>query len=550
MFLSDISTYSFLVWISAAITASFGLIVYIGGPNRSSRAFLSVVLSLAVWMTLVGAFISSATIETATIFVKFAYLSGLINSASFFYFFLIYPSDDKPPRYILPILSAIILVNAYIFIFTDLVINQAYSIEHFVRYGWTTGPLWWLFYAIFYTFFIGGISFVIRVIPRLKEIRQRHNIKYMLISVLVVLTPPTLMNIILPQFGHFEWIWLGPTLGIGWIAILAYSIIRFRQMDIRTFTTEILNVALIIIFFTNIFTDISIGVWGRVLTFLIFLVISYYIIRLGSRVDDLNRNLQSKVEEQTKEIHDLYETEKKSRQELERLNEAKDQFILITQHHLRTPLTQVKWTLETLRSRTSIDETYVRDIDDALGSVGQLNHLMEDFLNISELKAGQKILTIESASFLPIIENILKEWKSEVQMMALNIDLPRSTHLWPDIPIDISRIRELLYIVVQNAVKYNEQGGRIVFEPSQEAESFVLKITNTGIGIDPADLASLFTGVFNRGATAMSANPLGMGMGLTFAQYIAKAHKGSISVTSDGIGKGASVTIRMPLRGE
>ena len=547
MILSDISNYSVIIWIAAAITASFGLIVYIGGPNRSSRVFLATVMSMASWTAAVGFFIASAYVDIATSFVKIAYFCGLLVAMSFFYFFLVYP-DNRQPKVWAPLsMLAITAAFGYLFFFTDAIVAQAHPVGTLVRWGWSFGPFWWVFYLFFYPLFFGGVVQVFRTIPRLKELRDRRNLRYMIISVLVVITPPTVANIILPQFQIFDWIWLGPILSVGWISVIAYSMARFKQLDIRTFTTEILNVALIIIFFANIFSSFSGGIVGRTITFVVFSVISYYIIRLGARVDDLNRNLKSKVGEQTKEIQGLYEVEKSARVELERLNEAKDQFIMITQHHLRTPLTQIKWSLEALQSEHSADAPLAQEIHETIGSVEQINHILDNFLNISELKVGKDILNLQPASLLPLIAETLNELAPQIEAKELSVTYPAQEGAWPMILIDSGRMKEVLFIILHNAVAYNVASGSISIHPAIDGSMFRVTVSNTGLGIDLAEQKALFTEKFSRTAAAIRVHPLGMGMGLTFARYIMKAHKGTLEITSEGQGKGAQAVIQLPI---
>lgn len=547
MILTDITNYTVVIWIAAAITASLGLIVYFGGSTRSSRMFLVTVLTVAAWTATVGAFMVSSTVDIATFFVKMAYFVGTMTAVAFFSFFLVYPEDKKQKPIVWAAIWSVIVALAYVYFYTDISISHAHAVDYAVRYGWDYGSFPLFFYATAYPFFTGGLYLLWRKIRRIDELRVKRNLQYMGVSLLVFFVPPTVTNVIMPTFGYFQLIWIGPILSLGWVSVITYSIARFRQLDLRTFTSEILNVALIIIFFTNIFNSFSGSVLGRALTFVVFLVISVFIIRLGSKLDDFNRTLQSKVAEQTKEIQGLYEVEKKARLELEHLNEAKDQFILVTQHHLRTPITQIRWSLESFKSQRPDDASFQEDVGNALDTVDHLNHILENFLDIAQLQVGKSVLTLEKASLLPMVAESLQELSHDIHEMKLEISYPKDAKAWPDVLVDKSKVKEVVFVVIQNAVKYNRPGGTITVEPSVSGKTFNLTVTDTGIGISAADKSKLFNGVFTRNATAVKVNPLGMGMGLTFARYILRAHKGSLDIESEGKDKGAKVIVTMPL---
>jgi signal transduction histidine kinase len=265
-------------------------------------------------------------------------------------------------------------------------------------------------------------------------------------------------------------------------------------------------------------------------------------------LDTLNRNLERKVLEQTVEIRHALEAEKKARMELEKLNDAKDQFIMITQHHLRTPLTSVIWGLESVINNTSkaIGTEIKATIVGIKSSADRLMHIVDDFLNITAIKIGTSILNISSRSLRPAIEDILQELAGDVKRMNLTVSYPHNDADWPVLAIDYDKMREILFIVVDNAVRYNQEGGSLDISTKTPENLFELSVENTGIGITAEEKEKIGSALFYRGKYARKAYPVGMGIGLSVVKAIVRAHNGTFSIESKGVGKGAMVKIQIP----
>lgn len=381
----------------------------------------------------------------------------------------------------------------------------------------------------------------------------------MLIAVIVGLIPPTISHLILPLFGYFELNWFGPMSGILWVTIMTYSIIRYDQMNVRAVVTEVLAIAMSAIFFINIFIETPLGIYGRVAAFIVFLVLAYFLIRGTLReaaqreqLNDLNHNLEAKVAAQTTEIRKAYEMEKHARLELEKLNDAKDQFIMITQHHLRTPVNSVNWALEESLSGVygTVGAKLKPVLAETLASGKRLMRIVDDFLNITAIKIGTNILDISRKSLKPAIEDILAELKENIAKMRLTVSYSNDDKDWPVIAVDEGKMRESLFIVMENAVRYNRDGGSIAITTARRGDSgdrFEIVIENTGLGISEEESKKIGSALFYRGEYARKAYPIGMGVGLSVVKAIIRAHHGTFSIESRGKGEGAKVTVSLPI---
>jgi len=269
----------------------------------------------------------------------------------------------------------------------------------------------------------------------------------------------------------------------------------------------------------------------------------------NTTLSDLNANLAAKVAEQTKEIRHAFDLEKQARRDLEKLNETKDQFIMITQHHLRTPVTSIRWNLEAIRKGTygEAAPAMAKALADTDEAAARLTRIVDDFLSITALKAGGQILDTRKASLLPLVEDVLKELRMDIEQRHLAVAYPTAPADWPEAEIDAAKMREVVLIILENAVRYNRQGGRIDIATRTGDGTFEANITNTGIGIAANDRTKIFGSLFFRSAPARQAHPVGMGVGLSVARAIVRAHHGDISIESAGDQKGATVKMELPL---
>jgi signal transduction histidine kinase len=443
---------------------------------------------------------------------------------------------------------------AYLFFFTSTFIIDIYKIDGISVWAWNFGKLHLLFDISFCLLWIIALFKLFKVYKS-ETGKLKLNLKNMFLALFLGIIPPSLANIILPTFGNYSLNWFGPITSFIWISIVAYSIIKYRQMNVRTVIAEVLALGMTVIFFINIFINIYTGISVRVVVFGIFITLAIYLIRVSLReaklleeLHSLNTHLAEKVAEQTQEIKKSYELEKKARRDLEKLNETKDQFIMITQHNLRTPVTSIRWELESILSGAhgEISKELRETLEDTSTSVHRLIRIVDDFLNITALKIGSKILNISAESMKPLLDAVLKELRIDIEEMHLSVKYDQDEKNWPKIKIDSGKVREVLLIVMENAIRYNIDYGHISIENKIDGNLFEMTITNTGIGITDEENSNLFNRLFYRGKRSQAKNPTGMGVGLSVARAVMRAHHGDIIITSDGENKGAKVVLTLP----
>ena len=173
--------------------------------------------------------------------------------------------------------------------------------------------------------------------------------------------------------------------------------------------------------------------------------------------------------------------------------------------------------------------------------------IVDDFLNITAIKIGTNILNISKVSLKPAMDDILLELKGSIDKMRLMVSFPADGNSWPELPVDYDKMRESLFIIMENAVRYNEEGGSVKIATSRQEDRFVISVENTGLGISGEESTRIGNALFYRGDYARKAYPIGMGIGLSVVKAIIRAHHGTFSITSEGKGKGAKASVSLPI---
>lgn len=252
----------------------------------------------------------------------------------------------------------------------------------------------------------------------------------------------------------------------------------------------------------------------------------------------------------------VYEAERKTRLELETLDKSKNQFLLTTQHHLRTPLTIIKGHLEQLLKSEpeSLNPRMKQSLEKIDCSIDRLTKLVNEFLNVSQLEIGKGIFNLQLTQLKPILDDIVADLNPEIAKKKINVSFADNPMAWPDVLIDQTRFREALYILIDNAIKYNKEGGNIVFSSElkdyyldKTKKVFQLHIKDDGIGITDAEFSKLFNKYFSRGEEAEKAHVFGKGIGLVLAKNIIEAHNGRIWAESEGRSKGSKFIIELEI---
>ena len=228
---------------------------------------------------------------------------------------------------------------------------------------------------------------------------------------------------------------------------------------------------------------------------------------------------------------------------LESQRDLRKRLINDVSHELNTPLSVIQLEAKGLRDGLQTPESAS---DHIIQEVDRLRGLVTDLNWLAETDYGELRLTLEASSVDELLTAELDRWQPQSQARQVELSLQVAADL-PDMDLDRMRMSQALGNAVSNAIHCTEAGGIIVLRAGLESdEALAISITDDGIGIHAADLPHVFER-FYRTDQSRSRGIGGTGLGLAITRAIVEAHGGTITVASDGLGQGVTVTIRLPL---
>ena len=227
--------------------------------------------------------------------------------------------------------------------------------------------------------------------------------------------------------------------------------------------------------------------------------------------------------------------------EIIELDKLKEDFLSMAQHQLRTPITGVKWVLETLKSDSTLPKNTMDIIDSGLGGIKDSISIINKMLQTAEGKSNDIVLSKNDTNLVEVINEILKELRFVIQKKEVKVflDLPESLI----ISVDKDKLKAALNNLIDNAIKYSPNG-TVVLSLKQDDKLIRFIIKDNGIGISYDDLPYIFDRL-HRGKNAIMIEPDESGVGLYISKKIIKLHGGDITASSE-IGKGTTITVILP----
>ena len=228
---------------------------------------------------------------------------------------------------------------------------------------------------------------------------------------------------------------------------------------------------------------------------------------------------------------------------LRELDRLKDEFVALVSHELRTPLTSIIGYIELLQDEraTGMDADHFAGVIQR--NAERLLHLVDDLLFLSRMQSGELALEVCDTHLADIAAEAVREMRPEAGRK--DIELTIAAAVDPYLPVDPTRMAQLLGNLISNAVKFTPVGGKVEVTLAVEGNEAVLSVSDTGIGVPAADQEQIFERFFRAEAATQRVIP-GSGLGLTISKAIVDAHRGTITVRSDE-GHGSTFTVRLPL---
>ena len=242
--------------------------------------------------------------------------------------------------------------------------------------------------------------------------------------------------------------------------------------------------------------------------------------------------------------HDLLHQEEQARAAAEHASRMKDEFLAILSHELRSPLQGILGWLTVLREMRSDPEQRERALQAIERGVHQQAQLVNDILEMSRIVAGKLQIERENVELAAVVEDCIDQALPLAQRKGVDL---ASDVLKCDVVVgDRNRLRQSVTNLLANAIKFTPGGGRIEVRCHREGTDVVVVVRDTGAGIAPEFLPRIFDR-FSQGDVGARQSSGGLGLGLSIVRQIVELHGGSIRAESEGLGRGATFTMRVPL---
>ncbi len=512
------------------------LLVYFSNKKSQLNQLFCVMTFLALlWITF--AFISDipSQLPNSLIWNRLVYFILSLFFFTTFLFSFLFPKEQKRYLVLEKIIFFISVTIALVSLFTPLVIKDIESKD------WGTNLILGNFFPTFAMLgIIWLLSLIILFIRFLKlSSKEKIQTQYFFFGFSIFFIMNIVFNVVFPAIrGSYEFYQFGNFSIIFFLGYTAYAIIAKQLFGIKIILTETLIGIILVILFSQILTAQTL-LWrisyGIILA--LFCIFGYLLIK----------SVLSEIE-QRKTLAILNEKLQIAYKEVEKLSSAKSEFISIASHQIRTPLTAIKGYISMILEGYygKLVDKVKTPLENVYNSNEKLIKLVNDLLSISRIESGKVELELEECLIEEIVMRVINDLKITAEKKKLYLKLEKPTESLPKTTLDKNKIRQVILNLVDNAIKYTQKGGIMVNIKTIDSK-FQITIKDTGGGMSKKDLAKLF-GSFSRGVIGSQSHPEGAGLGLYIAKHFVEMHSGRIWAESDGIDKGSTFFIELPIR--
>lgn len=310
------------------------------------------------------------------------------------------------------------------------------------------------------------------------------------------------------------------------IASVARQVVRGKDYSLRVDRTADDEIGLLIAAFNNMLEQVE------------------------SRTDALERSnaaLQAEVEVREAAEAALATANASLESTMQALRDAdrrKDEFLATLAHELRNPLAPIRNAVKLLELPATDERRRQWGRDVIARQVQRMALLLDDLLDVSRITRGRLELKKDCIGLASLIATAVETARAliDAKGQVLEMRLPEAP---VELVVDPLRLSQALSNLLTNAAKYSDPGGRITLTARLEAEELTLAVSDTGIGLSPASIPTLFQ-VFSQVHSAIDRAEGGLGIGLALVKGLVALHGGTVEARSEGLGRGSTFTIHLP----
>jgi len=264
-------------------------------------------------------------------------------------------------------------------------------------------------------------------------------------------------------------------------------------------------------------------------------------------IDDVTERVarEAELQAQLEDRSRLLSNEKLARNEAERANRLKDEFLATISHELRNPLNAIMGWAHMMRVGNLTPANVERAVETIYRNAKSQSQLIADLLDVSRIISGKLRLDVRTVDLRNIVVAAVDSIRPSAEAKSVRLQTTLDPAVGP-VSGDADRLQQIVWNLLTNAVKFTPKGGRIQVKV-QHVESHVeIVVSDSGVGINKEFLPYVFDR-FRQADASTTRIHGGLGLGLSIVHQLVDLHGGSVSVQSEGEGKGAAFTISLPL---
>ncbi|MEA2491132.1 MAG: hypothetical protein QOH21_2924 [Acidobacteriota bacterium] len=249
------------------------------------------------------------------------------------------------------------------------------------------------------------------------------------------------------------------------------------------------------------------------------------------------------------EVKRLLDALAQSAAEIARAHEAatraKDEFLATLGHELRSPMTAIRGWIQLLQDGALSPEEAAEALSMIDSSTRVQARIVEDLMDVSRIMAGKVMIEPSTVQLAPVIENVIATFRPGAALHGIDLTADLSVEtlfVWAD----ETRLKQIGWNLISNAIKFTPRGGSVHVTLVRENATAVFCVRDTGQGIAPEMLPCVFDRYRQEEGDGTTSRQ-GLGLGLAIVRHLVESHGGTIQAFSEGKGKGAELSVRLPL---
>src|ERR1700693_452815 len=263
------------------------------------------------------------------------------------------------------------------------------------------------------------------------------------------------------------------------------------------------------------------------------------------KAEEALKKAMEEAEMANRERLQLLDSEREARSQAERASRMKDEFLATLSHELRTPLNAVLGWANILRLGKSQGEELIQGLDIIERNARIQAQIIEDLLDMSRIISGKVRLDAQWIELAAVLNESIETLRSTAQAEGVRLQAMLDVFAGP-IFGDPNRLQQVFWNLLNNAIKFTPKDGKVEVLLKRAGTEVEVSVVDTGEGIAPGFLPYVFDR-FQQGDASTTRQHGGLGLGLAIVKQLVELHGGNVRVESDGLGKGATFTVRLPI---